>query len=108
MVKERWVGALAGAIVVLGLFPARGKAPSQGPPVSPPTVPARFATPRETLKTLYFSVLAYDFRAALIDDAFACLDEGGDGTRDFAEMARLAVELDAVLREISLGVNEVP
>jgi MscS family membrane protein len=77
---------------------------------APPSLPtdAKFATPRATLKTLYFSVLAYDFRPALIDDAVACLDGGPDQGRDFAEAARLAVELDAVLRELCLPIGAAP
>src|SRR5260370_903541 len=58
--------------------------------------PAKFSTPRETLKTLYFSIIAYDFHPALIDDATACLEQGPDQAGDAGEMARLAIELDAI------------
>lgn len=66
------------------------------------------ATPRETIKTLYFSIIAYDFHPALIDDATACLEQSPDQPREAGEMARLAIELDAILQELSLPVYGVP
>jgi MscS family membrane protein len=73
-------------------------------PVTP--VSPKFASPRETLKTLYFSICAYDFHPALIDDAVGCLEQGAD--RPLDEAARLAVELEAILRELCLPVTVVP
>jgi MscS family membrane protein len=75
------------------------------PPSSPTT---RFATPRETLKTLYFSIIAYDFHPALIDDAIACLELGTERARTLDEAARLAIELDAILRQLCLPVDGLP
>jgi MscS family membrane protein len=77
------------------------------PQLIPPPL-ARFATPRETLKTLYFSVFAYDFRPALIDDAIDCLEFGSDKESSSANAARLAIELDAVLRTLCVAVHSVP
>lgn len=102
MARFRWIETftcLAVLLIWCGVINAQSAVPA---------VPSKFATPRETLKTLYFSMLAYDFRPALIEDAVACLEPGPEGTRSFAELARLAVELDAVLREINLGVDELP
>jgi MscS family membrane protein len=84
---------------------------TQALPVAPAI--AKFATPRATLKTLYFSIIAYDFHPALIDDAIACLEPGpasgaASAPRDLDESARLAIELDAILRELCLPVNAVP
>jgi MscS family membrane protein len=73
-----------------------------------PPPPDKLASPRETLKTLYFSIIAYDFRPALIDDAVACLECPSERECSVAEAARLAVELDAVLRELCLPVNAAP
>jgi MscS family membrane protein len=71
-------------------------------------LPAKLATPRETLKTLYFSIIAYDFHPALIDDAVACLERGPDLAENVAEAARLAIELDTILQELCLPVNAAP
>lgn len=98
MAKQRWMGAIVGLAMLLGGSAARAQAPVDL---------SKFATPRQTLKTFYFSMLAYDFRTALIEDAVACLEPGPTGRRDFAELARLAVELDEILREICLTVSEV-
>jgi MscS family membrane protein len=77
-------------------------------PLPPPAASPKLVTPRETLKTLYFSIIAYDFHPDLIDDAVACLEVGPEAATDVAEAARLAVELDAVLRELCLPVHAVP
>jgi MscS family membrane protein len=89
--------------------PSRDSTPLPTPNVPssrrPPTV--KLITPRETLKTLYFSITAYDFHPGLIDDAVACLEQAPDQQRDVAEAARLAIELDAILRELCLPVYAV-
>src|SRR5438445_7448240 len=90
---------LAGCLLWLAFFGSAGWTQQR------PT--AKFATPRETLKTLYFSIIAYDFHPALIDDAIACLEQAPDQARDVAEAARLAIELDAILRELCLPVYAV-
>jgi MscS family membrane protein len=89
-------------------LPACPQTPAVSPVPPPPPPPAKFATPRETLKTLYFSVIAYDYRPAVIEDAVACLAPDPTRRREFSESARLAVELDAVLRELCLPVNAAP
>src|SRR5207244_2103331 len=98
----------ASCLVWLALFrsPAWGQQPARMEPV--PRSSAKLSTPRETLKTLYFSIIAYDFHPALIDDAVACLEQGSDQPRDGGEMARLAIELDAILQELCLPVHGVP
>src|SRR5262245_21097882 len=103
----------------LGLYLSPGISQAQPPPnwrpfslpaapaVTPPRPHAKFASPREALRTFYFSILAYDFRPALIEDAVACLEPAPDKVRDFADAARLAVDLDTILRELCFPVNAV-
>jgi MscS family membrane protein len=90
----------------LSLLPS----PASGQPPPRPQIPlsAKLTSPRETLKTLYFSIIAYDFHPTLIDDAVACLERGPDLAGDFAEAARRAIELDAILQELCLPVDAVP
>ena len=99
---------LASCFVWLALL--RPAAWGQSPPVQAnlPRASTKFSTPRETLKTLYFSIIAYDFHPALIDDAVACLEQCPGQPRDVGEMARLAIELDAILQELCLPVHGVP
>jgi MscS family membrane protein len=112
-------GYVACGIVWLGFSLVAGRAeqsprqesmprPQASAPLPTDQPLAKFATPRETLKTLYFSIIAYDFHPTLIDDAVACLEPAPDGSRDIAEAARLAVELDAILRELCVPINSVP
>jgi len=70
--------------------------------------PAKLASPRDTLKTLYFAITAYDFKPALIDEAISTLECPGDRECSVAEEARLAVELDGVLRELCIPVDTLP
>jgi MscS family membrane protein len=62
-------------------------------------------SPRETLKTLYYAVMAYDYRTNLIDDAIACLELDDSQAQDPAEAARLAIQLESVLRELNVPLN---
>ena len=77
-----------------------------------PRSPREFLTsPRETLKTLYFAVVAYDLQPHLIDEAVACLDLDPARAADPAEAARLAIDLEQVLRTLCIptfGVPEYP
>src|SRR5947208_6075673 len=95
---------LAGSIASTG----RGQEPASGYAFQSLLRPLKFATPRETLKTLYFSIIAYDFHPALIDDAVACLETRPEQAWDIAEAARLAIGLDTILQELCLPVNAVP
>src|SRR6266404_1186797 len=109
--RVRWLMGLASCFVWLAVLRSAGWAQqppsqeslprSQAVQALPPQAPGKFSTPRETLKTLYFSIIAYDFHPALIDDAVACLEQSPDQPRDVGEMARLAIELDAILQELS-------
>ncbi len=76
-------------------------------PKAPPLAEA-LRTPRETLKTLYYAVMAYDFRPQLIDEAIACLELDDGSSREPAEAARLAIELEGVLRELSVPLIAAP
>jgi MscS family membrane protein len=66
------------------------------------------ASPRETLRTLYFSIIAYDHRPELMDEAVACLELGPDSVAQPAESARLAIDLEQVLRTLCVCIREVP
>jgi MscS family membrane protein len=72
--------------------------------------PREFLTsPRETVKTLYFAITAYDFQPRLIDEAIACLDLGPARVAvDPAEAARFAIELEQVLRTLCVPLHSVP
>ena len=74
-----------------------------------PRSPREFLTsPRETLKTLYFAVVAYDFQPQLIFEAVACLDLDPARASDPAEAARLAIDLEQVLRTLCVPTHGVP
>jgi MscS family membrane protein len=108
----------ATALVVLWCLAAAQSTLFAWPPPSPGTAeeatsPAgvpreRLCSPRETLRTLYFAAIAYDFRPALVDEAVACLDLGPDQTADPAEAVRLAIDLEQVLRTLCVPVHSVP
>jgi MscS family membrane protein len=75
-------------------------------PVLPALAP--WSSPRQTLKTLYFSIIACDFRPSLIDDAVKCLEPLPEQGNSFADAARRAIDLDSVLRELCLPISAVP
>jgi MscS family membrane protein len=109
----RWVLGLAGLLLLVG--PMQGQTTSAGgsaPAATPPLVikpPAEILrTPRDTLKALYYAVMAYDFRPQLIDEAIACLDLDKSQRRDPAEAARLAIQLETVLKELNVPLNAAP
>jgi MscS family membrane protein len=69
----------------------------------------KLRSPRETLKTLYFSIALYDLFPLMIDDAVACLDLDGLRPRPAAEdAARLALDLEYVLQSLALPLSGVP
>lgn len=65
-------------------------------------------SPRETIRTLYFSQIAYDFIPAVIDDAVACLELSGHPGITDAEAVLMALDLEAILNDIDLPVNSAP
>jgi MscS family membrane protein len=86
---------------------------SAQPPANTPLVVARpprefLTSPRETLKAFYYAVVAYDFRPQLIDEAVACLDLDDARRSDPAESARLAIDLEQVLRILCVPLHGVP
>ncbi len=98
---------LLGSTPILCADPAP---PAEKPPT---TLAARspqefLASPRETLKTLYFAVVAYDLQPQLIDEAVACLDLDAAQVADRAETARLAIELEQTLRILCIPINSIP
>jgi MscS family membrane protein len=88
--------------------------PAQNPqPAANGAIPARtsqefLASPRETLKTLYFATVAYDIRPALLDEAVACLDLDPARLGQQAESARLAIDLEMILRTLCVPILSVP
>ncbi len=102
---------VCGALVATGapLF-------SQAPP--PPRLAAApltarsprdfLGSPREVLKTLYYAVVAYDLRPQLMDEAAACLALDAARAADPAEAARLAIELEQILRTLCVPLYGVP
>ena len=89
---------------------------AQSPPsakITPPPITVRLprellTSPRETVKTLYYAIIAYDIRPQLVDEAVACLDLDPARAADAAEAARLAIELDQILRILCVPLNGVP
>jgi MscS family membrane protein len=66
------------------------------------------SSPRATLKTLYFATVAYDVRPDLLDEAIACLDLNTSNMCERAEAARLAIDLEQILRTLCMPVHSVP
>jgi MscS family membrane protein len=105
-------------ILVLGYLTGSGTALfSQGPPPSPKPAFApltarspreSLSSPREVLKTLYFAVAAYDLRPQLLDEAAACLALDPARAANPAEAARVAIELEQVLRNFCVPLYGVP
>lgn len=90
---------------------------AQAPPlVKKPTAPVITArspseflnSPREVVKTLYYSATAFDFRPVLMQEAIACLDLDPARAADQAESVRLVIELEQVLRLLCVPLNAVP
>jgi MscS family membrane protein len=75
------------------------------PPAAPRPLRECLATPRETLKTLYYAAVAFDLQPQLMDEAVACLEL--DPARA-ADAARLTVELEQTLRILCVPIHGVP
>jgi MscS family membrane protein len=106
------IGCLAlyiGCLLQAGPIQAQtAKADVSTPAPKPPPLTDALRSPRETLKTLYYAVMAYDFRPHLIDEAIACLELDDGPGREPAEAARLAIELENVLHELSVPLIAAP
>jgi MscS family membrane protein len=84
-------------------------AQSPGKPASTVRAPHEFLTsPRETLKTLYYAAVAYDYQPRLIDEAVACLDLDPARASNAAESTRLAIDLEQILRILCVPLHGVP
>jgi MscS family membrane protein len=106
---------VAKCVLLLGCFvgaaPALFAQPAQPQPKPALTLrsPGEFLTsPRETLKTLYYAVVAYDIQPRLIDEAIACLDLDPAWVESRSEAARLAIDLEQVLRTLCVPIHGVP
>jgi MscS family membrane protein len=77
--------------------------------LAPPRSPREFLTsPRQTVETLYFAVVAFDYRPQLMDEAVACLDLDPIRAVSPAEAARLAIDLEQVMRTLCVPLLGVP
>jgi MscS family membrane protein len=65
-------------------------------------------SPRETLKTLYYAIVAYDLQPRLVDEAVACLDLDPARTDNPADAARLVIDLEQILRTLCVPLHSVP
>jgi MscS family membrane protein len=107
-------GAATRALVLCGLLsiggsPAAGDAPTAAAPPIAQRSPSEFLTsPRETIKTLYFATVAYDVRPELLAEAIACLDLDPARAADPAEAARLAIDLEQILRTLCVPIHAFP
>lgn len=67
----------------------------------------KLRSPREMMKTFFFAVALYDAFPGMIEDALLCLEldreqlQGGEGTQ-------LAIELEALLRDLEIPLISVP
>jgi MscS family membrane protein len=79
-------------------------------PINPEAYNQRqpLSSPRETLKTLYFSAVAYDVRPELLDEATGCLDLDPSAMASRSETARLVIDLEQILRTLCVPVHAVP
>jgi MscS family membrane protein len=98
-------------LLVCGFVGAAPALLAQSAPI--PQITARspeecLASPRETLKTLYYAVVAYDVQPQLVDEAVACLDLDETRAIEPAEATRLAIDLESVLRILCVPLHGVP
>ncbi len=105
-VLTRWIGLAAGLLCLTGPAAAQTSTPSS--PSARPPLTELLRTPRETLKTLYYAVRVYDYRPEFIDEAIACLELDDNQKADTPEAARLAIQLEVILRELSVPLNAAP
>jgi MscS family membrane protein len=104
-------------LILAGLLGAATALPAQ--PAQPPVNMVRprivvrppqelLTSPRKTLETLYFAAVAYDLEPKLIEEAVACLDLGPALAEEPAEAARLAIELEQIMRTLCVPIHSVP
>lgn len=101
---------LAVVLLTLGFVcTAAGRQAEKPRPVATARAPRELLTsPRDTLKTLYFAAVAYDFQPRLIDEAVACLDLDPERAANPGEAARLALDLEQILRTLCVPVHGLP
>jgi MscS family membrane protein len=107
-------GAATPALLLCGLLVSgasllAGEPQTAAAPPLAPRSPIEFlASPRETLKTLYFATVAYDVRPELLAEAVACLDLDSARSAECSEAARLAIDLEQILRTLCVPIHGVP
>ena len=99
------LGGLVAAALALRAEPPP---PAKQPPITARSPRESLVSPREALKTLYYAVVAYDFAPQLIDEAISTLDLDPALAADSAEAARLAIDLEQVLRTLCVPIHCVP
>lgn len=73
------------------------------------TVVEKLRSPRETLKTLYFAVITYDYFPIMMEDALLCLDLENMQPRPApADAIMMAIDLEEVLQTLALPLVSVP
>jgi MscS family membrane protein len=94
-----------GAALAVRAEPAR---PAAGSPIKVRSPRECLGSPRETLRTLYYAIVAYDKAPQLIDEAILCLDLDPVRAADAVEASRLAIDLEQVLRTLCVSIYSVP
>jgi MscS family membrane protein len=68
----------------------------------------RLRSPREMLKSLYYSIATFDLYPQMIDEAADCLDLGSLPPISPEEVSFMALELERILQGIDLPLKAVP
>jgi MscS family membrane protein len=87
---------------------AQAPAPAAKTPIRVRRPQECLVSPRETLRTLYYAIVAYDKAPQLIDEAILCLDLDLVRARDAVESSRLAIDLELILRTLCVSTYGVP
>jgi MscS family membrane protein len=95
---------VGGATAVL----AQMAAPPKSPPIIVRSPRECLISPRETLRTLYYAIVAYDKAPQLVDEAILCLDLDAARAADRVEASRLAIDLEQILRTLCVSIYGVP
>jgi MscS family membrane protein len=82
-------------------------------PAAKPAITVRsprdcLCSPRETLRTLYYAIVAYDKAPQLVDEAILCLDLDPARAANAVEASRLAIDLELILRTLCVSTYGVP
>ncbi len=87
---------------------AQVAAPPKSSPITVRSPRECLTSPRETLRTLYYAIVAYDKAPQLVDEAILCLDLDTVRAADRVEASRLAIDLEQILRTLCVSIYGVP